>query len=58
MSFLFDLVDDAFRKESRLYDLLQEVKVNNKEFINYIIVLVKTVMAGKNITGDELLKYI
>ena len=58
MPFLCDLADDAFRNESRLYDDLLEVIVNDKEFINYSIVLVKTVMAGKNITLDELLKYI
>ena len=57
-SFLCDLADDAFRNESRLYDDSPEVIVNNKEFINYSIVLVKTVMVGKNITLDELLKYI
>ena len=31
MSFLCDLADDAFRNESRLYDDLLEVIVNNKE---------------------------
>ena len=58
ISFLYNLTEDAFRKDSGFYPDLKQVLINHSDFVNYTLILVKNLKDGKNITGDEILEYI
>ena len=58
MSFLTNLTDEVFGKNSKFFDDLIDIIKNHPEFCDYSITLVKSLQEGKNITQSDLLIYI